>query len=273
MKPGRICTVLGAVFLVLVGVRDLPAQELPKGFWAEVLEVLDGDTIRVRLEGQGQEALVRYLLLDTPERHHPRRGAEEGGDAAWRCNRRWVEGKRVFLEEDQVARDLYGRLLAYVWVPTSEGLRLVNAEILREGWGLSMVVEPNRRRLQEMREAEREGKGERRGLWGLTSGLRRRFTEKQLWAEAPFLRGCWVDLELEILEVQRRGREIRILGRDRRLFVQAYEVAFEAGEPRPGERLRLRGHLSSGPRGWMVRWIDPWQRMGLNDEDGGSLSP
>ena len=270
MKLGRVGTVLGAVFLVLMVVRDLPAQELSKGFWAEVLEVLDGDTIRVRREDQGEEILARYLLLDTPERHHPRRGAEEGGDAAWLCNRRWVEGKRVFLEEDQVAKDLYGRHLAYVWVSTSEGLRLVNAEILREGWGLSMVVEPNRRRLQEMREAEQEGRGKRRGLWGLSAGHLRRFTEKQLWAEAPLLRGYWVELEVEVQEVQRKRREIRILGRDRRLSVQAYEVAFEEGEPKPGERLRIQGHLSSGPRGWTVRWIDPLQRLKEGEEDSQS---
>src|SRR4029450_3469830 len=45
-----------------------------------------GDTIDVQI-GSGIEK-VRYIGIDTPEVHHPRRGEEPGGRAATEMNRR-----------------------------------------------------------------------------------------------------------------------------------------------------------------------------------------
>ena len=89
---------------------------------ALVLAVLDGDTAVVRGE-DGSEETVRYLHIDTPELHHPRRREEELGPEAREANRSLVEGRWVRLVTDVVPRDRYGRLLARVVVDSPPGSR------------------------------------------------------------------------------------------------------------------------------------------------------
>lgn len=49
-------------------------------FDAEVVSVTDGDTIKVRINGQVES--VRFLLVDTPETNHPRLGEQPFGQEA-----------------------------------------------------------------------------------------------------------------------------------------------------------------------------------------------
>src|SRR2546423_6498820 len=79
-----------------------------------VVRVVDGDTIHVRVADRVEK--VRYIGVNTPEVHHPRKGEEPGGREATAVNRTLVDGRRVRLETDVRPRDRYGRLLAYVWV-------------------------------------------------------------------------------------------------------------------------------------------------------------
>jgi len=81
---------------------------------ALVTRIVDGDTIVVTL-GTASEK-VRYIGVDTPELHHPRRRREPGAREAAAVNRDLVLGRHVRLELDVRTRDRYGRLLAYVWV-------------------------------------------------------------------------------------------------------------------------------------------------------------
>ena len=81
---------------------------------ALVTRIVDGDTIVVTL-GTASEK-VRYIGVDTPELHHPRRRREPGARAAAAVNRDLVLARHVRLELDVRTRDRYGRLLAYVWV-------------------------------------------------------------------------------------------------------------------------------------------------------------
>lgn len=97
---------------------DLPLQE------AQVINVVDGDTINVLINGA--EFRVRYILVDTPETKHPDKGVEPFGPEADQANRQLVEGKVVHLEKDVSETDRYGRLLRYVYV---DG-KMVNEELL-----------------------------------------------------------------------------------------------------------------------------------------------
>lgn len=124
-----------------------------------VVRVVDGDTIHVRLADRLEK--VRYIGVNTPELHHPRRGEEAGGTEAHAVNRRLVEGKRVRLELDVQARDRYGRLLAYVWV----GATMVNAELLRLGYAQVMTVPPNVRHQALFVKLQRDAREAGRGLW------------------------------------------------------------------------------------------------------------
>src|SRR5262245_32212709 len=105
---------LAAVALLCVVLASIACADAGPSFTATVVDVVDGDTIKVMVGGRVQK--VRYIGMNTPETHHPVRGAEAGGRAAAEVNRRLVQGKAVRLELDVQERDRYGRLLAYVFV-------------------------------------------------------------------------------------------------------------------------------------------------------------
>lgn len=124
-----------------------------------VVRVVDGDTIHVRLGARVEK--VRYIGVNTPEVHHPRKGEEPGGRLARAINRRLVAGRVVRLELDVQSRDRYGRLLAYVWV----GETMINAELLRLGYAQVMTIPPNVRYQELFLRLQRDARQARRGLW------------------------------------------------------------------------------------------------------------
>lgn len=89
----------------------------------EVLRVIDGDTIDVRIGGRGER--VRYFGVDTPERGEP------CFDEATARNEALV-GEAVLLLPDTRQRDPFDRLLRYIF--TEDGLS-VDARLIAEGLG------------------------------------------------------------------------------------------------------------------------------------------
>lgn len=124
-----------------------------------VVRVVDGDTVHVRVGSVVEK--VRYIGVDAPEIHHPRRGEEPGGRQAAAVNRALVGGQRVRLELDVQSRDRYGRLLAYVWV----GDVMANAEMVRRGYAHVLTVPPNVRHQRLFLALERQAREASRGLW------------------------------------------------------------------------------------------------------------
>ena len=155
MAPARA---LGLLLLALV--TALPASSALAALDGPVVRVVDGDTIHVRIGARVEK--VRYIGVNTPEVHHPRKGEEPGGREAAEVNRRLVEGKSVRLELDVQERDRYGRLLAYVWV----GDVMVNAELVRLGYAQVMTIPPNVRYQEIFVKLQREAREAGRGLWG-----------------------------------------------------------------------------------------------------------
>ncbi len=89
---------------------------------ALVVQVLDGVTIEVLLEGVAQR--LRYIGIDSPEDGQPFSSEAET------LNRSLVEGKQVALEKDVSETDRYDRLLRYVYLLDGT---FVNAELVRTG--------------------------------------------------------------------------------------------------------------------------------------------
>jgi len=126
-----------------------------------VVRALDGDTIVVARVG-----VVRYLGVDTPEVHHPRRPLERFGIRAWRANAAMVVGKTVRLETDRERRDAYGRLLAYVYL----GRTMVNAELVRRGLARAYPFAPNTRHEALFARLEAAARTRGVGRWGPAEG-------------------------------------------------------------------------------------------------------
>lgn len=138
---------------------------------AVVDEVIDGDTLRVRISEPGGEGpptravRVRLLNIDAPELHRPRRGQDCGAAAAaTRVERLAPPGSRVHLVADEEDRDAHGRLLRGVW---NERGTFVNAEVVRAGWAEVVLVEPNDRFHDELLELAAVAREENRGAWAV----------------------------------------------------------------------------------------------------------
>jgi len=127
----------------------------------QVVQVVDGDTIRVDLGGR--ETPVRLIGIDTPERDGPFTDEECFGARASRFTTDALGGRRVDLEFDVERTDRFDRTLAYIWVEGS----LFNERILREGYAVLATFPPNVRYVQRLRAAQRRARDARAGLWGV----------------------------------------------------------------------------------------------------------
>ena len=128
-----------------------------------VVEVVDGDTIDVRL-GSGKTKRVRLIGIDTPEVYG---GVECGGKKASASMRRLTpRGTHVVLVSDptQDKVDRYGRLLRYVM---KSGRDMNRAQVNR-GWATVYVYDNNPfKRVDGFRKAQRSAQANDRGIWSL----------------------------------------------------------------------------------------------------------
>lgn len=123
---------------------------------AQVGRVIDGDTIEL-IDGRR----VRYIGIDTPEMGDPRKNVECFAKEAMEENKKLVERQTVRLEKDTSEMDKYGRLLRYVYV----GDVFINDYLVRQGFARIDTVPPDVKFQQQFLEAQREAKGQGRGLW------------------------------------------------------------------------------------------------------------
>lgn len=128
-----------------------------------VTKVVDGDTLHVRMpDAAGTDERIRLLRINTPERGHP------GYERATAALLALVGGKSVELEWEKPgvpARDDFGRLLAYVWVGDGDDARLVNLELMRQGFTRFFTKYGEGRRAGEFRAAETAAQTANAGLW------------------------------------------------------------------------------------------------------------
>ncbi len=143
------------------GSAGLP--EAGRSAQAAVTRVIDGDTIEVRIDGRQDD--VRYIGIDTPETVKPGTPVQCFGPQASARNHRLVEGRRVRLVFDRERRDVYGRLLAYVYV----GGDFVNARLVRGGYARTLTIPPNTAHAGLFHRLARAAGRAGRGLWAVCS--------------------------------------------------------------------------------------------------------
>jgi micrococcal nuclease len=146
---------LGALLLPAPSRAAPPAQVPEDAVPARVTRVVDGDTIRVRLNGRTLR--VRYIGMDTPER------GDFCFDEATALNAAYVAGKTVYLEKDVSEVDRYGRLMRHIW--TADGL-LVNELLVREGYAYVYTWPPDVKYEDRLIAAQRAAREDGAGcLW------------------------------------------------------------------------------------------------------------
>ena len=126
---------------------------------ARVVRVVDGDTVEVSIDGNEED--VRYIGIDTPETVKPGEPVQCYGPQASEANHELVDGRTVRLDFDRELRDVYGRLLAYVYV----GDGFINEQLLAGGYARTLEIEPNTSMADELAAVERRAGEDGEGLW------------------------------------------------------------------------------------------------------------
>lgn len=129
---------------------------------ATVVEVVDGDTIKVQMDGRIYP--VRYIGIDAPESTIQK---EYFGKEASQRNFELVSGREVVLYRDQSETDRYDRLLRFVFV----GDVFVNYELVRQGYANAKGYQPDTSCSWYFSEAEAAAQMNGLGLWAGQAAL------------------------------------------------------------------------------------------------------
>jgi micrococcal nuclease len=134
---------------------------------ATVARVIDGDTIVVSLGGRDER--VRLIGIDTPETVSPVKPVQCYGKQASNHTKALLPpGTAVRLVRDVEARDVYGRLLAYVY-RRSDGL-FVNLELATDGFASLLTYPPDVAHAEQFRAAVAGARQRDIGLWRTCGG-------------------------------------------------------------------------------------------------------
>lgn len=131
------------------------------GFY-KVVEFSDGDTIKVDMFGKTET--IRFIGVDTPETHDPRKAVQCFGIKAAEYTKNRIGNNAVRLESDPLNtnRDRYNRLLRYVYLPDGA---LINADIIKDGYGFAYLSFPFSK-MEEFESLQKNAKEQNLGLWG-----------------------------------------------------------------------------------------------------------
>lgn len=124
---------------------------------ARIIEVHDGDTLTIELEGAFFRA--RLIGIDAPEM-----GQKPWGERAKGHLRKLIkEGRGVQIETDMEQFDKYNRLLIYLF--TKEGM-FVNEKLVSDGYAVVLTIPPNVKYVDRFIKAQKEARAHKRGIWG-----------------------------------------------------------------------------------------------------------
>lgn len=139
-------------------VQEETPPQAQEGEYATVIEVVDGDTIKVRFPDGRMEAL-RYIGINAPEMGQPYASEARAFNASL------ISGKEVRLERDVSERDKYGRLLRYVYV----GSLFVNAELVAKGYANAATYPPDVKYADYFVSLEAQARNNSLGLWAIST--------------------------------------------------------------------------------------------------------
>ena len=159
---------------------------------AKVVQVIDGGTISV---SYGDNIVnCAYIGLFAPEPDNP------VSSQALQYSKDLLEGKTVRLEFDELKRDGYGSLLAYVYCDQV----FVNAELIKRGYASVMIISPNTRHGEDFLKFEREAREAGRGLWAKPD---------EIASPTPSIPALQKQITLIKAEIDKLSRKIALLSK------------------------------------------------------------
>jgi len=144
-------------------IKSKPSPLLSAPNFSKVTRVIDGDTIEIET---GQK--VRYIGIDTPELHSPKKEVQCFAQEAFLKNKELVEGKVIKLEKDVSETDKYGRLLRYVYLQeknSSTAAIFVNNYLVDNGYAYAASFPPDIKFADLFRQSQEKARTSIFGLW------------------------------------------------------------------------------------------------------------
>ncbi|WP_226346893.1 thermonuclease family protein [Agilicoccus flavus] len=159
---------------------DHTPEEAPEGGLVPVVGVVDGDTIKVRVDGRTER--VRVIGIDTPELAGDECFAQEAASRMQSL----AQSRSVRLSADptQDDRDRYGRLLRHVILADGRSAARV---LIGEGFGREYTYDAAYRGQAEHRRAQESARAAGRGVWssGCATAPTEASADQQASATAP----------------------------------------------------------------------------------------
>ncbi|MCX8046781.1 thermonuclease family protein [Anoxybacillus gonensis] len=150
------------LFVFIFLIHGCVQQNKGTTFVATVQYVVDGDTVKVKKDGE--IVTVRLLNIDTPETY---REKQAYGEEAKQWAKDVLLQKKVTVElsAKEQPYDRYGRLLAYIWL---EDGTLYQEKIVQEGLArVAYVFEPDTKYAKRLYKAQEEAKKAKKRIWSV----------------------------------------------------------------------------------------------------------
>lgn len=142
-----------------------PPDQTTESWRVEILDVHDGDTVRIRSQEDNKVYKCRLIGIDAPELDGTTYAL--GKRARDLLRQEIANAPELWVSFDHERFDNYDRLLVYLWParPTSDITLSINYQLVSQGFAESLRVKPNTTYANQLSEAERRAYEERLGLW------------------------------------------------------------------------------------------------------------
>lgn len=142
------------------------SQTKPQFTYYSVVEVVDGDTIKINISGKTET--LRLIGMDTPETVDPRKPVQCFGKEASNKAKELLSGQKVRIETDptQGQLDKYGRTLAYVY--RDDGI-FYNKYMIEQGYAHEYTYNTPYKYQTEFKAAQKSAEANQAGLWSPTT--------------------------------------------------------------------------------------------------------
>ena len=147
-------------------------KEVPKGsVKATVERVVDGDTMKLKLDKTKEVVTLRLLLVDTPE--SVKKGVDPQPysiEASNFAKNTLVAGDTVYIEYDEGDKtDKYDRHLGYLWYYSNDNSnwQMFNETLISEGYARVGYIYSQKRHLDEFYKAQDYAKSNKLNIWSV----------------------------------------------------------------------------------------------------------
>ena len=148
------------------------SKDVPKGsVKATVERVVDGDTMKLKLDKTKEVVTLRLLLVDTPE--SVKKGVDPQPysiEASNFAKNTLVAGDTVYIEYDEGDKtDKYDRHLGYLWYYSNDNSnwQMFNETLISQGYARVGYIYSQKRHLDEFYKAQDYAKSNKLNIWSV----------------------------------------------------------------------------------------------------------